>query len=92
MTPQLTHSHQRTYDCVSRHPIVRNPGWRDVRSMLRSLAEASRAPNGNLEVTRNGQMPDVHAPLDNNLDEECTMFAALANAFAPVHAPPLNHK
>lgn len=50
------------------HPAVRNLAWRDARSMLRSLTEAARVPNGNLEVTRNGQTPDLHAPLDNNLD------------------------
>jgi hypothetical protein len=68
MSPQLNCPHRNTDNAISRHPAVRNPGWRDVRTMLRSLTEAVRKPNGNLEVTRNGQTPDLHAPLDNNLD------------------------
>jgi hypothetical protein len=67
MTPQLGDANQRTSDCISRHPAVRNPGWWDVQSMLNSPTEAARAPNGNLNVTRKGQTLALHASLDKNL-------------------------
>ncbi|HEY5480213.1 MAG TPA: hypothetical protein VIL39_01905 [Verrucomicrobiae bacterium] len=43
MTPQLSDSHNRTYECISRHPAVRNPGWLDVQWMPRPLAEVALA-------------------------------------------------
>ena len=64
MRPQLTDPHQRTCDCISRHPAVRNPGWRDVRTMLSSLTEAVREPNVNVKVTRDGQASVLGVSLD----------------------------
>lgn len=66
MNGQLSGSHRSTCDAVFRHPAARNLAWGDVRSMLGSLAEAAREPNGNLKITHNGQMPAPHASLDRN--------------------------
>ena len=63
MTPQLSDSHNRTYECISRHPAVRNPGWLDVQWMPRPLAEVAHEPGGNLKATRRGPL---HASLDKN--------------------------
>ena len=39
----------------------------DVPSMLGSLAEAGREPDGKLKVTRNGQTVVLHASVNKNL-------------------------
>lgn len=67
MNGQLSGSHRNTDDAVFRHPAARNLAWRDVRSMLGSPAEVAREPNGNLNVTRNGQTMVLHASLNRNL-------------------------
>ena len=59
----LTHgSHQTTYDAVFQHPVARNLAWRDVRSMLGSLAEVEETHGGSLKFTRNGLSLVVHPP------------------------------
>ena len=67
MNGSLSGSNRNTYDVVFRHPAARNLAWRDVRSMLGSLVEGTREPNGNLKVARNGQTLVLHASLDKNL-------------------------
>ena len=55
--------HQGTYDALFRHPVARNLQWRDVRSMLCSVAEATEEHgSGNVRFTRNGQTLTVHPP------------------------------
>ena len=44
----------------------RNVGW-DVGSMLGSLADVAREPNGNLKVTRNEQALVLYASLNKDL-------------------------
>jgi hypothetical protein len=51
----LTGAHRRTYDALFQHPLASNLDWRQVRSMLRAIAEVTREHNGNLKVTRNGE-------------------------------------
>jgi len=64
MEPELTKTHQRTYETIFRHPAARNLEWRDLRALLRELADVEEEPNGKLKVTRNGQtlvmQPDRH--------------------------------
>jgi hypothetical protein len=55
MKQQLNSSQRRTYDSIFRQPTARNLGWRDVRSMLGTLAQVVEEPNGDLKLTRNGQ-------------------------------------
>jgi hypothetical protein len=67
MTLQLSGSHLRTYESIFRHPLAHNLGWRDVRSMLRALAEIVEEPNGNMKATRNGQTLTLHPSLDKDV-------------------------
>ena len=60
-TTKLGH-HQSTYDAVFQHPIARNLQWRDVRSMLTSLSDATEEHSENLKFTRNGQTLTIHPP------------------------------
>jgi hypothetical protein len=55
-------NHQRTYDAVFQHPIARNLQWRDVRSMLTSLSEATEEHTDHVKFTRNGQSLTIHPP------------------------------
>ena len=88
MKPQLSRSHRRTYDGIFRHPVARNLGWRDVRSMLGALAEVVEEPNGNLKITRNGQTLVLHPSLDKNVAEieelmEIRHFLERSSAVSP---------
>ena len=55
-------SHRGTYDAVFQHPVARNLQWRDVRSMLGSVAVVEEGGGGALKFTRNGQTLLVHRP------------------------------
>jgi hypothetical protein len=52
----LTGSHLRTYNTLFQHPLSHNLQWRDVHALFRQLAEVVDEPNGNIRVTRNGQV------------------------------------
>jgi hypothetical protein len=56
----LSSSHQRTYDRIFQHPISHNLEWRDVRSLMSELGQTEEESNGNLKVTRNGQILMLH--------------------------------
>ena len=60
--PALTGSHLRTYNAIFQHPISHNLGWLDVHALFRQLGEVEEEPNGNLKVTRNGQILVLHPP------------------------------
>jgi len=55
-------SHRGTYDALFQHPIARNLRWRDVRSLLDSLAEVEEGSGGSLKFTRNGHTLVIHPP------------------------------
>jgi hypothetical protein len=61
-TSTLTGSHLRTYKTIFQHPISHNLGWHDVQALFRRLGEIEEEPNGNLKVTRNGQVLVLHRP------------------------------
>jgi hypothetical protein len=62
MTLQVAGTHHNTYDAIFRHPIARNLQWRDVRSLLASLAEVTDEPNGSVKVSRDGHSLVIHRP------------------------------
>jgi hypothetical protein len=63
MQTQTLGIHQGTYDALFCHPVARNLQWRDVRSMLSSVAEVTEEHGGgNVKFTRNGQTLTVHPP------------------------------
>jgi hypothetical protein len=51
MDLEMLGSHRRTYDAVFQHPVARNLEWRDVRSMLGSLAEVEEGGGGALRTS-----------------------------------------
>jgi hypothetical protein len=62
MQTELSGSHRSTYDAMFQHPVARNLHWREVRSMLDAVASVVEEHNGNLKVTRNGQVLLLQRP------------------------------
>jgi len=71
----LTGSHLRTYQTIFQHPISHNLGWHDVHSLFRHLGNVDEEPNGNLKVTRNGQILVLHPPRTKDVDETDELMA-----------------
>jgi hypothetical protein len=65
----LTGSQLRTYERIFQHPISHNLEWRDVHALLDKLGETVHEHNGNLKVTRNGQILVLHAPRHKDVAE-----------------------
>jgi hypothetical protein len=73
--PALTGAHLRAYQAVFQHPLAHNLGWRDVHAMLRQLATVTEEPNGNLKVTRHGQVLVLHPPRTKDVAEADELMA-----------------
>ena len=69
MKTLLHGTHQETYDAIFQHPVARNLDWRNVRSMLESLAEAVQTPSGKVKFTRNGHTLTLALPKGKNLPD-----------------------
>ena len=68
-TASLTGSHLRTYNTLFQHPVSHNLEWRAVRALFDHIAEVVEQPNGNLRVTRNGQVLVLHPPRTKDVAE-----------------------
>jgi hypothetical protein len=68
-TSTLTGSHLRTYKTIFQHPISHNLRWHDVQALFRQLGEVEEEANGNLKVTRNGQILVLHRPHTKDVAE-----------------------
>jgi hypothetical protein len=82
----LTGSHQRTYRTILQHPVSHNLAWRDVHALFRHLGQVEEEPNGNLKVTRNGQVIVLHVPLTKDVatvDELMALRHFLAQSTTP---------
>jgi hypothetical protein len=62
METQTYGVHQSTYDAVFQHPISRNLQWREVRSMLLSIADVTENGGEAMKFTRNGKSLVIHPP------------------------------
>src|ERR1017187_10775065 len=71
----LTGSHLRAYNAIFQHPLSHNLAWHDVYAMLRQLGHAEEEPNGNLRVTRNGQVLVLHPPRTKDVAEADELMA-----------------
>ena len=68
-SPPLTGAHLRTYNTIFQHPVSHNLEWRAVRALLGKLGHIAEEPNGNLKVTRNGQILVLHPPRTKDVAE-----------------------
>jgi hypothetical protein len=62
MNSQLSGSHKKTYDAIFHHPAPHNLQWREVRSMLETLADQVLEHEGTLKVILNKQTLVLHQP------------------------------
>lgn len=81
-------SHRTTYDAVFQHPVARNLEWKDLRSLLGSLAEVAELGGGALKFTRNGQTLVVHPPRRKDFSDvqalmDVRRFLARSDAASP---------
>ena len=70
MNSPPTGSYRVTYDAVFRRPSPHNLPWRDVWSMLGTLAESIQEHNGALKVTLNGQALVLHRPRGKDIADQ----------------------
>jgi hypothetical protein len=68
-TTPLSSAHRRTFDRIFQHPISHNLEWRDVHALLGEWGEVEKEHNGNLKVTRNGQMLVLHQTSQKDVAE-----------------------
>jgi hypothetical protein len=73
--PSLHGSHRRTYETIFQHPLAHNLSWRDVHALLRHLAVVTEEPNGNLKVTRAGEVLVLHPARTKEVAEADEMMA-----------------
>jgi hypothetical protein len=69
MDVQMSKVHQTTYKAIFQHPAARNLQWRDVRSMLNSIADVEEEHNGHLVFTRHGEKMTLHPPKNKDLSD-----------------------
>jgi hypothetical protein len=85
-------SHRGTYDAVFRRPAAHNLQWRDVWTMLGTVADVQEH-NGTLKATRNGQALVLHRPRGKDLADlkelaQVRHFLERSGAPAPAAASP----
>jgi len=68
-TQELSGVHLRTYDTIFQHPVSHNLKWHDVRTLLGYLGDMVMEPNGNLKVTRHGEILVLHPPRTKDVAE-----------------------
>jgi hypothetical protein len=72
MESQLSGAHRKVYQHIFQHPMPHNLQWRDVWSLLGAIpgAQAVDDDQGNLKVTRNGQMLMLRRPRGKDLADK----------------------
>jgi len=86
----LSGSHLRTYTMIFQHPQARNLEWHEVHALFRQIGRVEEEPNGNLKVTRNGQVLVLHPPRKKDIDEADDVLAlrSFLERSEPVAAAP----
>lgn len=92
MESQLSGPHRKIYEHIFQHPMPHNLQWREVWSLLGAIpgAQAVDDEQGNLKVTRNGQMLMLRRPRGKDLADKRELMQVrnfLERSGAPV-APP----
>jgi hypothetical protein len=68
-TETLTGAHLRTYNTIFQHPISHNLKWHDVHALFHEIGQVESEPNGNLKVSRNGQILVLHPQTAKDVSE-----------------------
>jgi hypothetical protein len=74
-TSTLTGALLRTYNTILQEQDSHNVGWQEIHALLQQLAQVSDETNGDLKVTRHGQIMVLHAPRKKNAFEPNEILA-----------------
>jgi hypothetical protein len=74
-TASLTGAHLRTYHTILQHPVSHNLKWDDVHALFRHLGKIEKESNGNLKLTRNGQILVLHPHRTKDVSETAEVMA-----------------
>jgi len=61
-TSKLTGSLLRTYNTIFEKPDSHDVGWREIHTLFRKLGQVVEETDGDLKVTRHGQIMVLHPP------------------------------
>jgi hypothetical protein len=61
-TSKLTGSLLRTYNTIFEKPDSHDVGWQEIRALFRKLGQVVEETDGDLKVTRHGQIMVLHPP------------------------------
>jgi hypothetical protein len=70
MSDGLDGRHRDTLEKVFAHPASGNIEWREVRSLLESVADVSEAHDGSLKVTLGGETEVLRRPHGKDVDTQ----------------------
>ena len=71
----LSGAHLRTYQMIFQHPVSHNLSWREVHALFRHIADVTDEHNGNMKVTRNGQVLVLHEARTKDVAETDELMA-----------------
>jgi hypothetical protein len=90
MDSQTLGTHKSTYDAVFQHPMARNLQWKDVKSMLETLADTTEDNDGVMKFTRNKRTLVLHTPRRKDFSDVESLMKIrhfLAHSEAPIPEP-----
>jgi hypothetical protein len=70
VTDELGSHHRDTVRRLFAHPASGNIEWRDVKSLLEAVGEASEEPNGALRVTLGDETEVLRRPHGKDIDAQ----------------------
>jgi hypothetical protein len=74
-TSKLTGSLLRTYNTIFEKPDSHDIGWQEIRALFRKLGQVADETNGDLKVTRHGQIMVLHPPRAKDAYEKDEILA-----------------
>ena len=74
-TSKLTGALLRTYNSIFEKPDSHDVGWQEIHALFQKLGQVSDETNGDLKVTRHGQILVLHPPRAKNAYEKDEILA-----------------
>jgi len=71
----LTGSQLRTYNTIFHQPDSHDVGWQEIHALLSQLGQVADETNGDLKVTRHGQILLLHPPRQKDAYEKDEILA-----------------
>jgi hypothetical protein len=74
-TSKLTGALLRTYNTIFEKPDSHDVGWQEIHALFQKLGQVADETNGDLKVTRHGQIMVLHPPRAKNAYEKDEILA-----------------